>query len=189
MPINFRNHHEIRTLSNNILKCVEDYKYLGSHIQNSEKDFNIRKGIAWTACNKMNKIWKSNLCREVKIRIFRILIEPILLYGSETWTLSARQQRRLDGCYTRLLMRVLDLSWRNHPTLEMIYGDLPRVSTLVCKRRVQWALCTCFRWTCVIVCPLEAPIIKEPFPETNLSRYNKTRHRDPWGESFRSYEG
>ena len=60
MPINVRNNQEIRTLSNNILKCVEDYKYLGSHIQSSEKDFNIRKGIAWTACNKMNKIWKSD---------------------------------------------------------------------------------------------------------------------------------
>ena len=139
MPINVRNNQEIRTLSNNILKCVEDYKYLGSHIQNSEKDFNIRKGIAWTACNKMNKIWKSDLARDFKIRIFRVLIEPILLYGSETWTLSARQQRRLDGCYTRLLMRVLNLSWRNHPTLEIIYRDLPRVSTLVCKRRVQFA--------------------------------------------------
>ena len=66
MPINVRNNQEIRTLSNNILKCVEDYKYLGSHIQNSEKDFNIRKGIAWTACNKMNKIWKSNLARDFK---------------------------------------------------------------------------------------------------------------------------
>ena len=139
MPVNIRNNQEIKTLSENILKCVEDYKYLGSHIQNSEKDFNIRKGMAWTACNKLSKIWKSNLDRKFKIQIFRVLVEPILLYGSETWTLSARQQQRLDGCYTRLLRRVLNLSWRNHPTLETIYGDLPRVSNLVCKRRVQFA--------------------------------------------------
>ena len=113
MPINIRNNIEIRTLSNNILKRVEDYKYLGSHIINSEKDFNIRKGMAWTACNKMDKIWKSQLDRKIKTRIFRIIIEPILLYGSETWTLSAKQHRRLDGCYTRLLRRVLNLSWKN----------------------------------------------------------------------------
>ena len=49
MPINTRNNIQIKTLSNNILKCVEDYKYLGSHILNSEKDFNIRKGMAWNA--------------------------------------------------------------------------------------------------------------------------------------------
>ena len=87
----------------------------------------------------MDKIWKSNLARKTKIRVFRVLIEPILLYGSETWTLSAKQQHRLDGCYTRLLRRVLNLSWRDHPTLEMIYGDLPSVSVLVRKRRVQFA--------------------------------------------------
>ena len=140
MPINVRNNQEIRTLSNNILKCVEDYKYLGSHIQNSEKDFNIRKGIAWTACNKMNKIWKSDLARDFKIRIFRVLIEPILLYGSETWTLSARQQRRLDGCYTRLLMRVLNLSRNN---IQRLTESINSSTQETCP--VRRALCTCFR--------------------------------------------
>ena len=115
MPINTRNNIQIKTLSNNILKCVEDYKYLGSHILNSEKDFNIRKGMAWNACNKMDKLWKSSLSRNIKIRLFRVTIEPILLYGSETWTLSARQHRRLDGCYTRLLRRVLNRGRAIHP--------------------------------------------------------------------------
>ena len=73
-------------------------------------------------CNNMEKIWKSNFERDFKIRIFRATIEPVLLYGSETWTLSAKQQRLLDGCYTRLLHRVPNLSWKNHPTLETIYG-------------------------------------------------------------------
>ena len=88
--------------------------------------------MAWTACNKMDKIWKSQLYRKIKTRIFRVIIEPILLYGSETWTLSAKQHRRL-------LRRVLNLSWKKHPTLDMIYGDLPRISTLVQRRRVQFA--------------------------------------------------
>ena len=140
LPINIQNCIEVKTLSDNILKCVDDdYKYLGSHIINSERDFNKRKGMAWTACNSMDKIWKSNLDRKIKIGTFQVAIEPILLYGSETWTLSAKQHRRLDGCYTRLLMKVLNLSWKEHPTLATIYGNLPRVSTLVRKRRVQFA--------------------------------------------------
>ena len=139
MPINNQDDMEITTISNKVLKCVEDYKYLGSYIRNSEKDFKIRKGMAWTACNKMEKIWKSNLDREFKIRVFRVTIEPILLYGSETWTLSAKQQRRLDGCYTRLLRRVQNLSWKNHPTLDTIYGHLPKISSTLRKRRVQFA--------------------------------------------------
>ena len=95
--------------------------------------------MAWNACNKMDKIWKSSLNRKIKIRLFRVTIEPILLYGCETWTLSASQHRRLDGCYTRLLRRVLNMSWKSHPSLNDVYGELPRISSLVRKRRVQFA--------------------------------------------------
>ena len=84
---------------------------------------------------KMDTLWKSSLNRQIKIRLFIVTIDPILLYESENWTLSARQHRRLDGCYTRLLRRVLNLSWKSHPTLTEIYGDLPRIS----KRSVQFA--------------------------------------------------
>ena len=36
----------LKTLSGYILKCKEDYNYLGSFISSSEKDFNFRKGMA-----------------------------------------------------------------------------------------------------------------------------------------------
>ena len=76
--------------------------------------------------------------------IFRTTVEPILLYGSETWTLSTKLEKRLDGTYTRLLMRAKNLSWKRHPTKEQIYGDLKPVSALVKSRRVQFAG-HCFR--------------------------------------------
>ena len=50
----------MKTLGGNILKQVDGYKYLGSYIINSEKDFKIRKGMAWSGCNKMENIWKSH---------------------------------------------------------------------------------------------------------------------------------
>ena len=83
---------------------VSDYLYLGSYISSSEKDFTTRKGKAWAACNAMNKIWSSNLDNVFQIKIFKAAIEPILLYGSETWTLSKKLEKCLDGTYTRLLM-------------------------------------------------------------------------------------
>ena len=45
----------------------------------------------------MNKIWSSNLDNVFKIKA---VVEPILLYGSETWTLSKKLEKRLDGTYT-----------------------------------------------------------------------------------------
>ena len=129
----------IKSLNNTLLKMVSDYVYLGSYISSSEKDFMTRKGMAWTACNALHKIWTSNLSRDFKLKIFKAAIEPILLYGSETWTLSKRLEKRLDGTYTRLLMRVQHLSWKNHPTKQLIYNNLPPVSTIVKSRRVQFA--------------------------------------------------
>ena len=62
--------------------------------------------MAWSACNKLHKIWTSKLNVSIKIKLFKTLIEPILLYGCETWTLSKRMEKRLDGVYKWLLMRV-----------------------------------------------------------------------------------
>ena len=83
----------MKTLSNSVLKRVDDYKYLGSFISSSEKDFNLRKGMAWAACNDLHKIWVSELSVDLKVKFFRAFVEPVLLYGSETWTL----EKRLDG--------------------------------------------------------------------------------------------
>ena len=117
---------------------------MGSYIYSSEKDFTARNGIEWSACNDMHKIWSSQLPNNLKVKIFRATIEPILLYGSETWTLSRKLEKRLDGTYTRLLRRAQNLSWKSHPSISQIYDKLPRVSSLVKYRRVQFAG-HCFR--------------------------------------------
>ena len=36
----------------------QDFKYLGSWIDNTAQDIKVRKGQAWSALNKMNKMWK-----------------------------------------------------------------------------------------------------------------------------------
>ena len=48
-------------------------------------------------------------------------------------------QKRLDGSYTRLLMRAQNLSWKKHPTKKEIYGNLPPISTVVAQRRARFA--------------------------------------------------
>ena len=57
----------IKTVSGHILKRVEDYKYLGSFTSSYEKDFNTRKGMAWSACNDLHKVWTSKFSPRIKI--------------------------------------------------------------------------------------------------------------------------
>ena len=140
MTVNIKTTDEtVRTIHGDNIKHVEDFRYLGSYIADSRKDFNIRKGMAWSACIKLQKIWTSGIADHLKVRFFRACVEPVLLYGSETWTLKKEGEKRLDGCYTRLLMKAKNISWKKHPTLQQIYGDLPPITTVLAKRRARFA--------------------------------------------------
>ena len=55
---------------------------------------------------------------ELKKKLFVTTVEAILLYGCETWTLSARDESRLDGCYTRMLRMVMNITWMDKMTNE-----------------------------------------------------------------------
>ena len=129
----------INSIDGSPLRQVEDFKYLGAYIADSKKDFNTRKGQAWDACNKLQKIWNSKISSAAKLKFFKACVEPVLLYGSETWTINKAFCDRIDGSYTRLLMRAQNLSWKKHPTKKEIYGGLPPISTVIAQRRARFA--------------------------------------------------
>ena len=122
-----------------ILKNVNNFKYLGSWTKSSEDDFNVRKALAWNTCHKLNKIWKSSLPRAIKIRVFLATVESVLLYGAETWTITKALQKKIDGCYTRMLRMALNITWQSHTTNEVLYGNLPKVTAKIRKRRMELA--------------------------------------------------
>lgn len=133
------NEPPLKSRNGTLLKSVDDFKYLGSYVVESRKDFETRKAQAWSACNRLNHIWQSNISLKSKIAFFKACVESILLYGSETWSMSKLLQNRLDGAYTRLLMRVKNISWRQHKTKDEIYGNLHPISDVVAIRRTRFA--------------------------------------------------
>ena len=44
----------IKTRNGNALKSVDNFKYLGCWMKSTDKDFEIRKALAWSACHKNN---------------------------------------------------------------------------------------------------------------------------------------
>ena len=61
------------------------------------------------------------------------------LYGAESWTLTKTLERRLDGCYTRLLRHALNISWQQKVRNVVLYKDLPAISTVIKERRLRFA--------------------------------------------------
>ena len=132
-------HQPLTTTGGTVLKEVEDFKYLGSWVNSTEQDLKVRKALAWRALNGMTCVWNSNLPRQIKLSFFNATVESVLLYGSECWSLKPTLQKSLDGCYTRMLRAVLNISKSTHVTNRILYEGIPRVSEKVAARRMRLA--------------------------------------------------
>ena len=115
---------ELKSQGGELLKQVEDFKYLGSWIADSKRDMEVKIRLAWKVLSKLDRIWKSKLKTELKIQFFRTTIESVLLYGAESWTLTNSMCRRLDGTCTIMLRAVVGFTWRDRKTNKELYGQL-----------------------------------------------------------------
>ena len=75
----------------------------------------------------------------MKRSFFQAAVVSILLYGCTTWTLTKRQENKLDGNYTRMLRAILNKSWQQHPTRHQLYGHLPPMTKTIQARRTRHA--------------------------------------------------
>jgi len=89
---------------------MEDFKYLGTTLtdQNSIQEEIKSRLIVGNACYYLvqNLLSSRLLSKNLKIKIYRIIILPVVLYGCETWSLTLREERRLRVFENRGLRRV-----------------------------------------------------------------------------------
>ena len=73
----------------------------------------------------------------MKLSFFQAAVMSILLYGITTWTLTKRMGKKLDGNYTRMLRAILNMSWRQPPTKQHLYGYLLPITKTIKIRRTR----------------------------------------------------
>jgi len=130
---------DLQSRTGEAIENVEDFVYLGSWIDGTERDIKVRKAKAWAALHRLKNIWKSKLSKSLKVRLFIAACESVLLYGSETWTLTKAQEKSLDGTYTKMLRMVLGVTWKDKVSNAVLYGKLPRLSDKIKSRRLKLA--------------------------------------------------
>jgi len=88
----------------------------------------------------------SLLSKNLKIKIYRTIILPIVLYGCETWSLTLREERRLRVFENRVLRRIFGLNrdevtgeWRklHNKELNNLYSS-PNIVRVIKSRRMRW---------------------------------------------------
>ena len=105
----------------------------------SQKDFEIRKALSWIVIHKMKSIWNPKMENSLKIRTFKAIIEPILLYGSECWTIDSTMRMNIDGYYTRLIIMATNISWKDKVINTQLYRGISKISEVIKQRRSRLA--------------------------------------------------
>ena len=107
---------------------MDKFTYLGSSVSSIENGINLRLAKAWTTIDRLTIIWKSDLSDKIKRNFFQAAVLSILLYRCTTWTLTKRIEKKLDGNCTRMLRTILNKSWKQRPTKQLLYSYLPPIT-------------------------------------------------------------
>jgi len=95
---------------NRSFERVEQFKFLGTTLtnQNSIQEEIKSRLKSKNACHHavQNILSSSLLSKNLKIKIYRTIILPVVLYGCETWSLTLRVERRLRVFENRVLRRI-----------------------------------------------------------------------------------
>jgi hypothetical protein len=130
---------------------VEQFKYLGTNLTNQnsiQEEIKSRLKLG-SACypSVQDLLSSSLLSKNTKIKIYRTIILPAVLYGCETWSLTLREEHRLRVFENRVLRRIVGPKkdgvtgeWRilHNEELNDLYSK-SNIIRVIKSRRMRWA--------------------------------------------------
>jgi len=126
------------------LENVEAFKYLGSILTNDGRctcEIKCRIAMAKAAFNKKRTLFTSTLDLELRKKLMKCYIWIIALYGAETWTLRAVDQKHLESFEMWCWWRMEKIIWTDHLRNEDVLLRVKEQRNIlheVPKRKVNW---------------------------------------------------
>ena len=116
---------------------MNDFRYLGSMMASSVSDLKRRKGLAWAAFWKLQRLWRSSTIHiSTKVRLFGTTCVTILLYGCESWVITKAMESTINAFATSCYRIMLNIKRIDRVTNETIY-NLTGTTPLVEKARLR----------------------------------------------------
>ena len=130
---------------------MEEFKYLGTTLTNQNfiaEEIKSRLKSGNTCYHSVQNLLSSRLLsKNLKIKIYRTIILPVVLYGCEIWSLTLQEERKLRVFENMVLRRIFGPrrdevtgEWRRLHNVEL--NDLfssPNMMRVIKSRRMRWA--------------------------------------------------
>ena len=128
------------------IEVVDSFTYLGVNVRtdqsSSAEEVGIRISKAVAVFRALyHPLWKrKQVTLKTKMEIYRMAVLPVLMYGCETWVLSAKESARLEVFQMRCLRSVLGITKFHHRRNEDIRRETnqPPIAELVTRTRLRW---------------------------------------------------
>jgi hypothetical protein len=129
---------------------VTHSKYLGMIVTNQnliQEEIKRRSNSGNASYHSVQNLMSFRLLpKNVKIRIYKTIILPVLLYGCETWSLTLREEQRLRVFENRVLRRIIGSKryevmgeWRKLHNEELCdLNSLPSIIKIIKSRGMRW---------------------------------------------------
>ena len=104
----------------------------------------IMKGSRCAAALRVNSLLKNKiLSRKLKLKIYNVIIRPVVLYGCETWTMTLSDQKNLMSFENKILKKISGMirdsvtgDWRHISARELTRQSY--ITSYIRSRRLAW---------------------------------------------------
>ena len=125
------------------LKQKQSFKYLGTFITQdgrSHSEVNTRIAQAKIVFQKMKSILTNkNMSMATRQRVLQCYVEPILMYGCETWIITKPTQKKIEAVEMWFWRRMLKIPWTAKRTNVEVMEEAGLTRSLVNRIKKQQA--------------------------------------------------
>ena len=78
-------------------------------------DIQRRKQLSIASMNRLNHIWirKDHISEKLRLKLYRTLVKPVLMYNSSTWGLTQKETKGLDAFHRQQLRQLIGKKYPN----------------------------------------------------------------------------
>ena len=134
------------TVNGQRLSAVNRFTYLGSTLSQNvtiDEEVNARIARASVTFGRLHaNVWnRRGISLQTKLKVYRAIVLPTLLYACETWTVYQCHAKKLNHFHTTCLRKLLNIKWKDRisGTEVLAQADLPSIYTILMQSQLYWA--------------------------------------------------